>query len=326
MSLLLPESIALSSPKWRGEPGRVETWYATFTDARTGDGYWLHAETLATADGSATAHGWLAVFPHDGDPVVERFGPERIFAPAGGDAWFDAAGCTIGPGAASGSTANLAWDLTFACAAPPLCTFPRWVFERQLLPGQQLVPAPTASFDGTVTVGGRTAVLERAYGGLAHAVSRGHARRWGWLHADLGNGDVLEVVSAVSTRAGLSLLPPMSFVQLRRDGRDWPRDALAVAPALRGTLALPEWSVAGRVGRQRLRIEVTVPPEESVALAYTDPDGSPATCTNSCRAHCDAVLERFAGRWRTEAVWSLRSTAHAEVGLRPEDGGPPPTA
>jgi hypothetical protein len=256
---MTPEAIALASPKWRGEPGGVETWYATFTDRRTGDGYRLHAETLATRDGDATGHGWFAAFPHDGDPAVERFGPEAVLEPAGGDAWFDAAGCTLGPGYAIGKTPTLSWDLSYHSAEPPLCTVPRWVFERGLLPAQQVVPVATGTFRGTLALGDATVRLEEAYGGLAHVYGRGHPRRWGWLHADLGYDDVLEVVSAVPTGAGLARLPAVSFVQLRRRGRDWPADPLLTAPLLRGRLGLPHWGVSGIVGRHRLRVDVVVP-------------------------------------------------------------------
>ncbi|MEB3969620.1 hypothetical protein OSH93_10730 [Mycobacterium ulcerans] len=38
-------------------------------------------------------------------------------------------------------------------AAAPLWTFPRVAWERELLPGAQVVLAPTAEFSGSLTVG-----------------------------------------------------------------------------------------------------------------------------------------------------------------------------
>jgi hypothetical protein len=251
---------------------------------------------------------------------VERFAKGGPEAGATSD-WFAAAGCRFGPGRLTGDAGGLAWDLTYRDGAPTLYTFPRAVWEREILPGAQVVPFPSASFSGSVQLGGREVTLDRARGGLAHIYGHGHAERWGWLHADLGGGDVLEVVTAVSRRPGLRLLPPVSFVQLRVDGQDWPAAPLAAAPLLRGRLGLPEWSVSGIVGRRRLRVEVTVPLEASVGLDYRDPDGSPAVCTNSERASADIVVERWSGRWRREHRWRLEERAHAEVGLRGSGAG-----
>ena len=35
----LTKSAELGPPRWRGQPHRLEVWYATFTDPRTTDGY-----------------------------------------------------------------------------------------------------------------------------------------------------------------------------------------------------------------------------------------------------------------------------------------------
>jgi len=186
-----------------------------------------------------------------------------------------------------------------------------------VLPGAQIVPVPSAAFEGTVEVGGRRLELNRAAGNLARIYGHGNAQRWGWLHADLGGGDVLEIVAGVPRRRGLSRLPPVPLVQLRVAGRDWPREPLAAAPLFRARLGLPLWTVRGMVGRRRLRVEVDIPADRAVAVAYADPDGAPATCTNSETADAEIVVERWRRRWETERRWSLRATAHAEIGTRP---------
>jgi hypothetical protein len=305
----------LWAPRWRGEPGRLEVWYATITDAATGTGVWLHHEVVSPTepdDRAPFAHGWAAVFPHDGPPVFGRYGPLPAGPPA--DLLVGEAGSPDGT--------NLAWDLAadVASAGPPLFTFPRWAWEREVLPGAQVVPAPAAPVRGSVSVDGRRRAIEGT-GGLARIYGHGNAERWAWLHADLGPGEVCEIVAAVPRRPGLRRLPPMALVRLRRPGpagpRDWPPDPLAAAPFFRVRLGLPTWTVSGVLGRRRLRVRVTVPPESSVAVGYRDPDGAPATCTNSERAsaavHLD-VLSRTG--WRTERSWELRATAHAEVGTR----------
>lgn len=320
---------ALGRPRWDGRAGRVETWYLTFTDRATGDGFWLHAETHApTGDASTprapTARGWFAHFPRDGEPVCERFGPVEVDGPPADpeQAWFDAADVLVARDRSHGHTASIRWDLKWHGGAAPLLTFPRYAWDRELLPGAQVVPQPTAVVAGEVELGrgddARRLRLHDAFGALAHIYGHGHPKQWAWLHADLGRGEVCEIVSAVPAQPGLELLPPATFVQLRADGRDWPADPLLAAPRFRGRLGLPAWSVSGRVGDQRLRVWVHQPSARCVSLGYEDPDGSPSTCTNTERADADLVLERRSGgRWRSERAWQLRGTAHAEVGLRP---------
>jgi hypothetical protein len=75
--------------------------------------------------------------------------------------------------------------------------------------------------------------------------------------------------------------------------------------------------VTGAIGSRRLSIEVTIPEERALTLGYTDPDGSPATCTNSELADADITLERrVSGTWKISQRWKLAASAHAEIGRR----------
>jgi hypothetical protein len=296
----------LLAPRWRGQPGRLEVWYATFT-MDNGDGLWVHYETVAPEQGEPYGHGWVAWFPVMGPPVWERFGPEPVVAPS------QAA-------ALAGVTKSMAWELRLDDGgARPLFTFPRWAWKREVLPAAQVVPLPSAEVRGWIEIDGARTEL-RGRGALARIYGHGNAKRWAWLHADLGGGDVLEVVAAVSRRPGLSKLPLAPLVQLRVGGRDWPGNPLLAAPLLRARIGLPSWRVWGGINRRRLTIDVDLPADRSVAIDYTDPDGAGAVCTNSERADAEIVVERWSGRWRKEHAWELHGTAHAEVGLRPEDG------
>jgi len=243
-----------------------------------------------------------------------RFGPE----PLGEGPWFAAGDVVAEPGHRSGSAGDATWELTYEDDRPPLYTFPRAAWRRELLPSAQIVPAPTASFRGTVTMNGRTLELDGAPGGVARIYGHGNAERWGWLHADLGDGDVLEVVAAVSRRPALRRLPPLPFVRLRLDGVDWPRFGLLAALGGSAHLGLPGWDVTVRSGRRRLRVRVAQLADRSVAVEYHDPDGASATCMNSERADADIVLERrTVSGWAVERCWTLTGTAHAEIGSRP---------
>ncbi|MEY2477283.1 MAG: hypothetical protein QOG87_2598 [Actinomycetota bacterium] len=296
----------LLASRWRGQPHRLEVWYATVTDGATGTGLWFHHELVAPADGSpAFTHGWIARFPTDGAPSYARYGPDPASRENG-----------VPDRYAISSRGEGLWGLTWGDGGSPLYTFPKWAWEREVLPGAQVVPVPSAPVEGTVELGGERLVLREARGNLARIYGHGNAERWGWLHADLGGGDVLEIVAGVPRRRALSWLPPVPMVQLRVGGQDWPRDPMAAAPMFRARLGLPHWRVRGTVGRRRLRVDVEIPAARAVAMAYADPDGAPATCTNSERADAEIVIERWRRRWETERSWSLRGTAHAEIGTR----------
>jgi hypothetical protein len=304
-----------AAPRWRGKAGRLEVWYATASDPLTRAGLWVHCETVApTNDRAPYAHGWVTWFPADASPHTERFGPEPV-RPASG-AWFDSAGVRAADEELIGRARSLAWELSWKDAGTPLWTFPRPAWERELLPGAQVVLAPTASFTGSLTVGADTHDVDGWRGAVAHIYGHGNAKRWGWIHADLGNGDVLEVVTAVSHKPGLRRLAPMAFVRFRIDGKDWPASTL---PPLRTrtTLGLQHWQLEGRIGGRDVLIRVDQPPERCVSLGYTDPDGSTAVCTNTEQAdiHIE-ISHRERGTRTIDHSWSVLGTGHAEVGLR----------
>jgi len=224
---------------------------------------------------------------------------------------------STGPERLTGTAGEFAWDLRWSSEQLPIWTLSKAMWQREALPSAQVVVAPRATFRGTITESGRATDFD-GIGNIAHIYGHGNAQRWSWLHADLDDDTTLEVIVAVSRRPGMRRIPPLPFVQLRRRGEpDWPRNSLVAAPLFRARLASPTWRVRGVVGSHRLTVTVNQPDERCIILDYTDPDGAQAICTNSEIADVDVVLEAFRGRWRVEQEWSLRGTAHAELGTRP---------
>jgi hypothetical protein len=315
------------APRWKGQKGRLEVWYATATDAASGTGIWVHGETVARTEAATGAvdtsdtrpvvsHGWIALFPPDRAPVWERTAMHEGAKTADRHdphPGFRADDLSIDATGTSGTAGDLSWDIGWdASDQRGLATFPRWAWERELLPGAQVVPAPSLQVSGSVTHGSETFGIE-GHGQVARIYGHGSAERWGWLHADLGGGDVIELVTAVSRRSGLNRLKPITFLRMRVHDLDWPSTRIA-SWGLRSTLGLPGWTVGGRTQGVEVSIEVTQPNDRNVTIDYTDPDGTTATCTNTERADVVMHLRTQGG---VERHWEIEGTAHAEIGRRP---------
>ncbi|TCO62633.1 hypothetical protein [Actinocrispum wychmicini] len=298
-----PRDPTLMAPRWRGQPGRLEVWYTTFTDPDTKTGVWLHHEMVAPSDGGPPrVLGWAAVFPPGKPPVHGRFGPFPQM-PAN---------------RLQGTADDVHWDLASSgSGGDPMFTFPRWTWDREILPAAQVVPEPSAIFNGTVKWNDGELTVRDGHGATARIYGHGNAEKWAWLHADLGDGDVLEIVSAVSRRWPLRQLRPLTFLRLRVGGQEWPARVMTAAPRLRASIGLPTWTVSGRVGNWRITVDVTQSADGTLALEYRDPDGAQAVCRNSERADARIVLEESRnGSWQVHRTWELNGTAHAEVGSR----------
>jgi hypothetical protein len=316
---------SLWTSRWRGQPGRLEVWYTTFTDPTSGTGAWLHHEIVAPDDGGKPyLHGWIAVFPPDEPPVVSRFGPYDVVAHRDGDV-FAATGLVCRPERLSSGLAGddstggaASWSLDVRNEDAPLFTFPKWAWRREALPAAQFVATPGARFTGSVRIGARDFTFRDAPGASSRIFGHGNAQRWSWLHADLGDGAVLEIVSAVSTLPLLRRLRPLTFIRLRTADGDWPaRAGLLTAVRMRARIGLPTWSVRGRVGDRRITVDVRMPEAQTLALDYAEPRGERVVCRNSERADVTVTTERRAHRrWTAEHRWTLHATAHAEVGGR----------
>jgi hypothetical protein len=304
----------LTASRWRGQRGRLEVWYSTITDPVTGTGLWLHHELVVPTDEREPyGHGWIAVFRADHAPLLERFGPHPWTGPASG---FVAGGVEHAGDRLRGTAGAVRWNLRTVTAGPPMHTFPAWAWNQELLPAAQVVPEPQARYAGTVRIGDQELPLDGAVGANARIYGHGNALRWGWLHADLGDGETCEVVAAVSQRPGLRRLPALAQVQLRLNGeQDLPRDPLVAALGLRTRLHRDGWTVRGKLGRRRIEIDVRLPEDQTADVSYLDPDGRMLICRNSERAQASVrLLRRERGSWVTERDWLLTNTAHAEAG------------
>ena len=239
----------LAARRWDGRPGRLEVWYDTLTDPATGTGVWLHHELVAPTpvpERPAYSHGWIAVFPPDGPRCGSGSAPARWAT----DPWF-----TCGedvrsePGRRSGRTASLSWDLTVADGGDAALHLPRRHVAPGAPPGRPDPPAPTATYRGTVTAGGRTLVLDGARGGRPASTATATPNGGGGSMPTSGTATCSRWWPPPPRRRGLDRLRPLPFVRLRLDGpgpagrRPGP-DPVPVPPGPAGLDGVGRWGSA----------------------------------------------------------------------------------
>lgn len=307
---MAPDPPDLLARRWRGQRGRIETWYATATLAG-GEGLWLHHEIVAPPHRDAYGHGWVVLFPApgagaEGAPLVARHGPTTV----GAGPWYAAGDVEVSPGVLRGRAGGSSWELTWAADQAPLYSVPSWAWRTDALPGHVEV-APAGRLAGRLSVAGRDIEVDGS-GALAHTWTRHHPPRWVWLHADLGPATCEVVGAPVPGAPALGLRP---FLRLRRPGAgDWPRSPLAPARG-RVDVRLSSFTAIAREGDMRLRAEARLPDAATVTMRYDNPDGTTAQCANSERSSALVILEeRGGGSWRATATWELDGRAHAEIG------------
>jgi hypothetical protein len=323
------ESRQMMNLRSNGSDPRLEVWYFTMTDEKTKIGCWFHVEAVTKTDGEIYIDYWLAVFYPDKAPGYYKSGPVacKIFEIEGKrylgtkdqyhNEIISMPQLRLWSEGVSGSVGECEFKFNWTDVTKPLYTFPKWAWEKELLPAAQVLPGPAARIEGEVII--KTKHLKLAgRGGLARIYGHGSAENWAWLHADLPNNAVLEIVLAKPRNKALSKLGYAGIVRLRYLNRDFPKDSIASAVLFKGKPDLPNWAIRGTVGRTRLSVMVEIPRDKSVEVPYVDPDSSKAYCVNSAVATASIILEKRKSKWQTVETWNLIGSAHAEVGYRKE--------
>ena len=225
-------------------PGRPPTGsvWCTYSDAEAGEPYAVK-ETLP--DPFADPHGWIAI-------------GESRFGPAG----------ARGRAAAQGRSAS--WELAMRGDAQPLRHLPREWMYRAPLPRTKLEsPLPSATFDGTITVGDRPPATVEGWAGMAgHNWGAEHAATWIWLHgiAFADEPGAWLDLSVGRVRVGPVLTPWIANGAVQAGGE---RRRLGGPRPARVT-ATPE---ACRVELAGVVVDAQSPAGQTVAWPYADPGG-----------------------------------------------------
>ncbi|TME16910.1 MAG: hypothetical protein E6I63_05270 [Chloroflexi bacterium] len=252
-----------------------EAWYLTCHIPGEGIGFWIRYTTFSPGPRSeAESHAALWAFSFDrGDPGRNTAAKEtypltaaefkRPFSLRIGTAELHGGWCR---GAAGDARWELAWEVQ-AVAFPYLAA----PWDRLAAQGNA-ASQPRLLISGTIAIGGREHILNRAPGGQQHTWGATHALEWNWAHAAGDWGWLAGAGGRVRSRLGRVLRGTSLGASV--GGREFARNS--VPGVLRGAgLLSPEgW----RADLGRLRLEVRPRPADLIGVTYDDPAGGCRVC------------------------------------------------
>ena len=251
--------------------GHYESFYLRAVDPERPRGAWIRHTTHQRPGHPPTGSVWCTYSDAAaGAPYAVK---ETIPGPEAAD-WIRIGESTFGPAGARGHASahgrSARWELAMRGDAQPLRHLPRELMYRTPLPRTKLEsPLPSATFDGTITVGDGPPVAVEGWRGMAgHNWGAEHAATWIWLHGIAFEGEpgAWLDLSVGRVRIGPLLTPWIANGAIQAGGE---RRRLGGPRPARVT-ATPEGC---RVEVPGAVIEARAPAGQTVAWPYADPGG-----------------------------------------------------
>lgn len=256
-----------------------------------GLGFWLRHTVHLEPGEQPLASTWFTLFDaHAPGPTTAKATVEG--APSHDPHWVGIADATLGPTRAVGAMVPppgqvpahvpVSWKLTFLGERALEHLPSPWMYAVPLPRTKPVSLHPCARFTGTVTVDGRVIEVDGWKGMVGHNWGTEHAERWIWLHG-LGfdgepSGTWIDVVLG-RLRVGERTLPWVAngALSVRGDRRRLGGIAHARSTTVEERRDGAHLHLPGR-GGLAIDVEVTAPPERSVAWLYAEP-GAHAAAT-----------------------------------------------
>ena len=263
-------------PDASDKAGLYESFFVRAVSPDAPVGLWIRYTVHKKPGEWPTGALWCTVFDaRHGRPFVHKSTFDEVKAPEGG--WLAVADGSIRAGTADGSSGDARWSLRFHPLGPDLHHLrPEWLYRAPLPRTKLTSPAPTASFDGTVTIAGRDPIELRGWPGMVgHNWGSEHAERWIWLHGVGFDEDPTAWLDVAlgRLRIGPWLSPWLANGAVSFGGRRYRLGGLG-SRGLRvaETTAGCEVHIRGRSGL-RLVARATVPEDSAANWRYEDPAG-----------------------------------------------------
>ena len=270
------------TPRWAGQPGFFEIWFAVVFDRAASRAWWLRWTTFASAAGETRATIWAAAF--------ERDRPASCGKAFVGVDDVRAAVAALAGGASTGRVetdgGGLEWDLAFTGGERPT-RGPAWL-ER--------VPAPTrvahvrseAHVTGTVRLGFGPVRRVDGVGAVKHIWGTRRVDELFWLYCPtLDDGGAIEATRVRVHRHRGPVITPVWMRTGDVESASWSPPGLfrrRVAPDAPGVLRIR--AASATVG---VVASTTWDPTTVVGYVYRDPSGFDVYVAQSDVATCDVT-------------------------------------
>jgi hypothetical protein len=274
---------------------------------------WLRETLLLPRSGPGSADVWVMVFDPDGDGNRAIKVPYPVdAADFRADPWCARIGTTtLDDHSARGELTDqhraAAWDFRISYRShQPVKLLTERGYAARFPSAKTLVRAPLARFDGHLDVDKHAVAVDGWTGSLNHNWGRRHPQAYAFGQVcgfDDGPESTLEIVTA-RARAGPVVLPAVTLLALRHDGREF---AVRSAIAARHTSANYSpftWSFRARIDGLAVDGEMTAEPGHVIGLTYTDTNGRSKYCYNCAIASCRL---RLSGSVTAELTASQRA-------------------
>jgi hypothetical protein len=313
-------------PAVPAKAGHYESFYIKAAQPGGGKAIWIrhtiHKRPGAEPNGSL----WLTYFDAEAQgprATKETFPLSELSAPEG--AYVSVGGALLEPGHARGSAGSDAlaasWDLIFADSSEPFHHLPYDRLYRTRLPRTKfLSPYPSATFSGTVEVGGEHVAIDGWPGMIGHNWGAEHAERWVWIQASALNGNEGDFVDIAAGRIkiGRWTTPWVANGTIVLDGE---KHRLGGFDRVYGTEVGEDASSCtfefpGR--KVNVKGRVSAPAKDFVAWVYADPKGPEHHTLNCSISDLELKVERPG---QAHGHVEVKGAAAYEFGSRDFDHG-----
>ena len=242
-------------------------------------GLWLKHNLLRPLQGEGMAEFWFILSSPDRQPVVaKKEVPLQEVSLDPNQIAIASKHIQLSDIQASGSIADIRWDLRLSDADEPLIHYPwDWMYRAGFPKKKAVTPAPHLHFRGVIEVAGQSIPVDQWEGLRGHNWGKEHAWSYAYGNCHLWHDGARRTFDGFSARIRLPggmRSPWLSSVVARDPDHQFNRpvhwfDRVQLTPTA--------WTLQG----SRYSLDMQATPERMVGLRYAHPNGEESYCYNT---------------------------------------------